>query len=77
MSRVIVDEVLRRKLHNLGEPLELCDASGQVLAHLIPKVNPAEFDLQPRISEDEIRRRIESKDKTYTTAEVLAHLQSL
>jgi len=77
MSRIIVDEVLRSKLKNLGEPLELCDPSGQVLAHLIPKLNPVEFDLQPRISPDEIRRRMQSDEKTYTTAEVLAHLQSL
>ena len=36
MTRVILDEILRSKLHNLTEPLELCDESGHVVAAWFP-----------------------------------------
>jgi hypothetical protein len=39
MTRIVVDELLRSKLHNLSEPLELCDESGRVLARLTPKLD--------------------------------------
>jgi len=77
MTRVIVDEALRGKLHNLSEPLELCDEDGKLLARVtpvaeLPRYEPAE----PQVSEEELRRR-EKSDKWYTTEQVLAHLKSL
>lgn len=33
--------------------------------------------LEPQVSDEELRRRSRSDEKTYTTAEVLAHLESL
>jgi hypothetical protein len=77
MTRVIVDETLRNKLHNLSEPLELCDESGRVLARLTPLLDPSRYNLEPQISQEEMRQRKQSKEKTYTTAEVLAHLEKL
>ncbi len=77
MTRIIVDEALRTRFHNFAEPFELCDESGRVLARVIPQLNPAEDNLEPQISQEEIRRRRQSDERTYSTAEVLAHLEKL
>jgi len=78
MTRVIVDEVLRNKLLNFSEPLDLCDETGQVLGHVFPAVDPSEYELvEPPISEEELRRREQSTERRYTTAEVLEHLGRL
>ena len=77
MTKVIIDDSMRSKLHNLSEPLELCDAEGRLLARLTPVYNPAEYGpLEPQVSEEELKRRGKS-DKWHSTAEVLAHLISL
>ena len=76
MTRVIVDETLRHKLHNLTQPLELCDADGQLLARLTPALDRLQYEgLEPPLSHEELQRRRQNKGKTYTTAEVLAHLE--
>lgn len=36
MTRIIVDDMLRSKLHNLLKPLELVDESGRVLGSFVP-----------------------------------------
>ncbi len=78
MTRIIVDETLRKKLHNFSEPLELCDAAGQVVARLLPAFDPSEYEgLEPQISKEELQRRKQHKGKTYSTAEVLAYLEKL
>jgi hypothetical protein len=77
MTRIIVDETLRKRLNNLAQPLELCDESGHVLARVTPLLDPSLYNLEPRISQEEIRRRMQAKGKSYTTAEVLAHLEKL
>jgi hypothetical protein len=77
MTRIIVDDVLRNKLHNLTQPLELCDESGRILARLMPTLDPSQYNLEPQISQEEIRRRKQSKGKCYTTAEVLDYLEKL
>jgi len=78
MTRVVVDDSLRTKLLNFCEPLELCDESGQVLARLLPKIDPSQYEgLESPLSKEELQRRKLNKGKTYTTAEVLAHLENL
>ena len=77
MIRIVLDTTLREKLHNLDQPLELCDETGRVLARVMPYYDPAEYGpLEPQVSEEELRRRARS-DKWYTTEQVLAHLKSL
>lgn len=77
MTRIVLDPTLREKLHNLVQPLELCDETGRVLARLLPVYDRAEYGpLEPQISEEELRRR-EQSDKWYTTEQVLAHLKNL
>jgi hypothetical protein len=76
MTRVILDPAMREKLHNLAQPLEICDEAGRILARLTPVYDPREYGpLEPQVSEQELRRREQSNEKRYTTAEVLAHLE--
>ncbi len=78
MTRIICDTALREKLHNLAKPLELCDEAGHVLARVVPMLDlELEASSEPQISREELDRRTASRGKTYTTAEVLAYLESL
>ncbi len=78
MPRITLDAELQSKLLNLTLPLELCDESGRVLARVLPVMDPSLYEgLEPQISEEELQRRKQSTGKTYTTAEVLAHLEKL
>jgi hypothetical protein len=57
MTKVIVDEVLRTKLHNLTEPLELCDESGRVLGQVFPVLDLSDYEpWEPPMSEEELQR---------------------
>ncbi len=77
MTQIIVDEMLRNRLHNLSKPLELCDESGRVVAHVVPVLDLTQFEpWEPSFSEEELRKQ-EQSGKWYTTAEVLAHLKRL
>jgi hypothetical protein len=78
MTKVIVDEALRSKLHNLTEPVELCDEAGRVLARVTPQPDPSKYGpLVPQVSDEELDRRERANEKRYTTAEVLAYLEKL
>jgi hypothetical protein len=78
MTQIILDAALRIKLNNLSEPLELCDESGQVLGRFLPTITSANYEgLEPQVTREELQRRKENKGKTYSTAEVLAHLENL
>ena len=77
MTRIILDDAMKAQLHNLTEPLELCDPTGRVLARVIPHYNPEDYDLDPKISQEEIERISASQEKGYTTAEVIAYLEKL
>jgi hypothetical protein len=78
MTRIIYDHVLREKLPNLETPIELCDEEGHVLARIRPVYDPVLYpQFQPQISKEELQRRKSYQGRTYTTAEVLAYLESL
>jgi hypothetical protein len=78
VTRIILDAAMQQKLNNLAEPLELCNESGRVLARLTPVLDLSQYEpLEPQVSEEELRRRSQSDEKTYTTAEVLAYLEKL
>jgi len=78
LNRIVLDPEIREKLHNLTEPLELCDEAGRVLAHLTPAISSSLNETtEPRISREELLRRKQNKGKTSTTAEVLAYLETL
>jgi hypothetical protein len=79
VRKIIVDETLRTRLHNLTETVDLCDASGQILARVVP-APPFDasdweaFEPAP-LSEEELERR--RNEPTFSTAEVLAFLEKL
>jgi hypothetical protein len=78
MTRVTLDQVLRTKLHNLTDAIELCDESGRVVARVYPAADPSEYEpWVPPISDDQLKQLEESDEHRYTTAEVLAHLENL
>jgi hypothetical protein len=76
MTRILLDDILRSKLLDLRQPLELCDTTGKVLARVTPTADAAERGgSEPQLSEEELQRREQEPD--YSTAEVLAHLEKL
>jgi len=77
MTRIVLDAEMRTKLNNFREPLELCDESGNIMARLTPCWDPTRFNLEPQISREEMERRKQSTEPTFTTAEVLALLEKL
>lgn len=78
MTRILVDAYLRERLLGLTEPLELCDEAGRVLAHVIPMKESCEDEpSEPRVSDEELRRREQSDEPRYTTTEVLSFLAQL
>jgi hypothetical protein len=78
MTKIICDPALRQKLQGLSEPMELCDELGRVLACVWPATDPTLYtDLEPQIDEDELKRRLSSKGKTLSTAEVLTYLEQM
>jgi hypothetical protein len=78
MTRIVVDASLRSMLQAASQPVELCDESGQVLGRFLPAVDLSQYEpLEPQVSDEELERRSRSKEKTYTTAEVLAYLEKL
>ncbi|HET6881840.1 MAG TPA: hypothetical protein VFI31_16870 [Pirellulales bacterium] len=78
MTHVIVDDLLRTKLHNLTEALVLCDQSGQVFGHFVPIADLLQWEpVSPGVSEEELDRRARSNERRYSTAEVLSHLEGL
>jgi hypothetical protein len=74
----MIDADLRNRLLNLNQPLELIDEAGRVVARVLPTLDPALYeDLEPRLSAEELQRRRQRTSRTYTTAEVLSHLEKM
>ena len=36
MTRIVADDVLRARLQNMTDPLEICDAEGRLLGRFVP-----------------------------------------
>lgn len=78
MTRITMDAGAASKLQALSEVVELCDPSGRVLGCFLPAANLADWEpISPGVSEEELDRRENSTEKTYTTAEVLDYLKKL
>ena len=77
MSRVTVDGALSAKLHELGQPAELCDPSGKVLGRFVPALDFSKWEaIAPEASSEELDRREQSAD-WHSTKEVVARLARL
>jgi hypothetical protein len=76
MSILVVDETLTTRLEKADGPVEICARDGRRLGFFTPGP-PRQYNLEPQISEDELRRREQDTGAGHTTAEVLARLRSL
>lgn len=78
MNRILMNETLRSLLHNLSQPLELCDESGRVVGRVFPALDPSAYEpWEPVFTEDELRRQEQSNEQRFSTAQVLAELEKL
>jgi hypothetical protein len=75
MTRIVLTDALRNLLPDLSRPIELCDQNGQVVGRFVPEVSVFVGEEPPPLSAEEIKRRL--SEPRYTTAEVLAFLESL
>ncbi len=73
MTKITLDPNLRERLPDLTQPFEVCDEAGTTIGKYLPSTDSK----KPPIKKEEIERRKRNKGNTYTTAEVLAHLEKL
>lgn len=60
MTNILVDDILRTKLHDLAEALTLCDETGRAVGHFLPESMYRELvhaALAVPFSQDEVERR--------------------
>lgn len=78
MTRIIIDPALQLQLERLQSAAELCDKSGRVLGRFVPALDHSDWQpASPDITEEELDERERSASKTYSTAQVLRHLEQL
>lgn len=80
MVAVTVDAAVRSKLSGVDALVEIRDEEGSLLGYFTPAcLGTAEDYRRARahFDPDEIKRRKQSNEPCYTTAEVLQHLASL
>lgn len=76
MTRIVLDANLRATFMGFAKPLELCDEAGHVVGTFLPKIDYAAVErARPPLTDEELDRRNQSP--AYTTAEVLARLETL
>jgi hypothetical protein len=78
MSTVIL-EIEAEKLENLSGRVEVRNASGKLLGTFSPAVEEVDELGEPKLTEEELRETLDRmrQGEFYTTAQVLAHLESL
>jgi hypothetical protein len=75
MTKVIVDPITRTKLAGARQKVELCDDSGLVFGHFLPlEYHSADAGREPRISDEEIERRLHCGGGR-SLAEIMADLE--
>ena len=81
MKRITIDADLQKTFRYFIEPLELCDESGQVVARIIPSTpwnDPENWKwIGSDFSEEELKRRIDSNEPTFTTQEIIEKIKEL
>ena len=78
MTRIVIDDVLREKLLGLQGDVELCDASGRVLARVVLVATRVKLEAPiPPISRKEFERRLNSTAAGHLTEEAMRYLESL
>ena len=85
MIRITIDDEQKKKLLDAEGIVELCDTSGRLLGKILPaKAHSSKKPslegwepVTPPISEEELQRRIHSKEPGITTEELKARLREL
>lgn len=78
MIRVTLDHILKSRLPDLSQTIELCDEAGIPVARVMPVIDLSDCDLlTPDISDEEYARRLNSDEPRYSTSEVIRKLESL
>ena len=78
MDRITLDSALVGKLRQAISSIDVCDEDGNVIGFFTPRIDSSEYEnIELDISDEELQRRINSKEPRYTTAQVLRHLESL
>jgi hypothetical protein len=81
MTRVTIDEEMRKKLLNCAAPLELCDEAGIVLAKLIPSTASTDsedwIDLGPPPTDEEIDRIMDGREPTVAHEDLVQQIKQL
>lgn len=79
MNVIVVDAATKAKLRGNGDVVEVRDEAGAVLGRFIvePDIPPPEVLAEMEMTADEFRRAVSPDARTFTTAEVLAHLRKL
>jgi len=65
MTKFVVDAALGSKLTGVGEPVELCDASGRTLGYfhpLVPSPDSTIAAVRSPLSDEEIERRRQDRE---------------
>ncbi len=76
MTKLVVDAALGSKLTEVGEPVELCDASGRTLGyfHPVPPPDSSMATVRSPLSDEEIERRRQDRGGR-PLREILADLE--
>lgn len=78
MTRIVIDEVIRQKLRDFKEVIELCDDRGRVVARVMPTQDITTYrGLQPPLSDEELAERKRYTGPMRTAEEVLKRLDGL
>ncbi|MGL4551707.1 MAG: hypothetical protein ACRC33_11000 [Gemmataceae bacterium] len=78
MTCIPIDAALAAQLAGLTGEEQLVGPDGQVVGRVRPPLIPPGWEpSSPGITEEELERRRKSGGRTFTTAEVLKHLESL
>jgi hypothetical protein len=72
MAILLADGAWAHKLDQLNEPVEICTPDGRRLGFFTPS-KPMTYQLQPRISEEELERRFTDHNGKWFTAEEVAN----
>jgi hypothetical protein len=79
MTRITIDDELRKKLLNFSQDIELCDDQGLVIARVqrsTPLSDPENWvELTPPISEEELQAALNSQEPGISTAELKEYLR--
>jgi hypothetical protein len=79
MSTIVVDAATKAKILAAGGVAEVRDENGELIGRFYaePEIPPPEVLAEMEMTAEEYRRAFAPGAKTYTTAEVLAHLRGL